>query len=136
MEFIVCQDVFVCYLWIGKVCILNLIYLAGFTYFHFNNTVIYFTIAICIYSTEIDNPSSIYCSLQLFANLEQSYCVQRWLPAPTIYLLFFFQLQSHHWHSTVNSVSISEVVLLIKYIRLNTLGCIGMLDGRVVLTFT
>ena len=124
LEFInVCQDVFVCYLWIDKLCILNLIYLAGFTYFNFNNTVIYFTIAICMYSTEIDNLSSIHCCLQLFAKT-------------TIYLLFFFQLQSNHWHSTVNSVSISGVVLLSIYIRLNTLGCIGMLDGRVILTFT
>ena len=56
-------------------CLLNLIYLAGFNYFHFSTyffyTVIYFTIAICIYSTEIDNQSSLYCCLQPFVNLEQ-----------------------------------------------------------------
>ena len=41
LEFI--KDQFVCYLWIGKLSVhnllaylLNLIYLAGFTYFHFN----------------------------------------------------------------------------------------------------
>ena len=56
-------------------CLLNLIYLAGFNYFisvlTFFNTVIYFTIAICIHSTEIDNQSSIYSCLQPFVNLEQ-----------------------------------------------------------------
>ena len=44
LEFInICKDLFVCYLWIGKLCVhnllaclLNLIYLAEFTYFHFN----------------------------------------------------------------------------------------------------
>ena len=35
------------------------------------NTVIYFTIAVCIYSTETDNQSSIYCCLQPFVNSEQ-----------------------------------------------------------------
>ena len=43
LEFInICKDLFVCYLWIGKLsvhnllaCLLSLIYLAGFTYFHF-----------------------------------------------------------------------------------------------------
>ena len=81
LQFInICKDLFVCYLWIGQLnvrnllaCLLSLIYLAGFLDFHFItlNTVIYFTIAICIYSTEIDNQSSIYCCLQPFVNLEQ-----------------------------------------------------------------
>ena len=73
LEFInICKDLFVCYLWIGKLsahnllaCLLSRINFAGFIYFHFItlNTVIYFTIAICIYSTKIGNQSSIYCSL-------------------------------------------------------------------------
>ena len=81
LQFInICKNLFVCYLWIGQLdvhnllaCLLSLIYLAGFLYFHFItlNTVIYFTIAICLYSTEIDNQSSIYCRLQPFVNLEQ-----------------------------------------------------------------
>ena len=81
LQFInICKDLFVCYSWIDKLnvhnllaCLLSLICLTGFTYFHFItlNTVIDFTIAICIYSTEIGNQSSIYCCLQPFVNLGQ-----------------------------------------------------------------
>ena len=73
LEFInICKDQFVCYLWIGELnvqnllaCLLSLIYLAGFTYFNFItlNTALYFTIAICIYSTGIGNQSSIYIAV-------------------------------------------------------------------------
>ena len=116
LEFInVCQDVFVCYLWIDKLCILNLIYLAGFTYFNFNNTVIYFTIAICMYSTEIDNLSSIHCCLQLFAKT-------------TIYLLFFFstavspltlnsKLCQHKRSSFIEYIYQAKYIRVYRYVR-------------------
>ena len=79
----ICKDLFVGYLLIGKLsvqnllaCSLKLIYLARFSYFRLIrtfNTVIYFAIAIRIYSTEIDNQSTIHCCLQPFVNFWNSY---------------------------------------------------------------
>ena len=46
-----------------------IIFISGLTFY----SIIYFTIAICIYSTEIDNQSCMYCCLQPF-NQKSYFC--------------------------------------------------------------